>query len=79
MLKRPKYEERILREIRELPDEALPKLVRLISLIKEDFISREAVSERLDERINHQGTRGLLSTSKSNWAHDIIADREDRV
>jgi len=79
MLRKSDYEERILKEIRKLPIEALPKLYRLISLIKEEFLSREAVSERLNEGINHKRTRSLLSTSKSNWARDVIMDREDRI
>lgn len=79
MLKKSSYEERILKEIHKLPHEALPKLCRLISLIKEDFLSKEAVPETLDEGINHKKTRSLLSTSKSNWARDVIADREDRI
>ena len=40
MLRKSDYEERILKEIRKLPIEALPKLYRLISLIKEEFLSR---------------------------------------
>ena len=79
MLKKSNYEERILKEIQKLPIEALPKLYRLIALIREEFLSREAVSEGLNEGINHKRTRSLLSTSKSNWARDVIIDREDRI
>jgi hypothetical protein len=73
------YEEYILNEIRELPEEILPKVARLLSLIKEEFIAIDKDSEVLDESINHQKTRDLLSTSKINWAHSIITDREDRL
>ncbi len=73
------YEEYILNEIRKLPEESLPKVAKLISLIKEEFITPEKDFEIPDESINHERTRTLLATSKTNWAHSIIADREDRV
>ena len=79
MKKKSNYEERILKEIRKLPIESLPKLYRIISLIREELLSKEAVSEGLNEGINHKRTRSLLSTSKSNWTRDVIMDREDRI
>lgn len=79
MMSKASYEEYILNEIRKLPEESLPKVAQLISLFKEEFITHETDSEILDESINHQRTRTLLATSKINWAHSIIADREDRV
>lgn len=80
MLRESNYEERILREIQRLPVEALPQLCRLISLIREELLSREAALEGLmNDGVNHKRTRSLLSTSKSNWARDVIIDREDRI
>jgi len=66
-------------EIRSLPEEALPKVMRLISLVKEDLLSEEDDSETRGKEINHEKTRNLLSSSATNWAHSIIADREDRI
>ena len=37
-------EERILRDIRTLPDEAFPKVARLIVLITEEFLSQDVTS-----------------------------------
>ncbi len=79
MLNKSDYEDRIFKEIHKLPVEVLPKLYRLISLIKEEFLFKETVSEAIDEAINHERTRDLLSTSKSNWAREIIGEREDRI
>ncbi len=79
MLNKAQYEKRIINEIRSMPEQALPKIIRLLSVIKEDFMNQEAEYENTDDDINHAKTRQLLSSSKSNWANDIIADREDRV
>ncbi len=79
MLNKAQYEKRIINEIRSMPEQALPKIIRLLSVIKEDFMNQEAEYENTDDDINHAKTRQLLSSSKSNWANDIIVDREDRV
>ncbi len=73
------YKKRILNEINSMPEEALPKIVRLLSLIREEFMEQDTDSETIESDINHENTRQLLSTSKGNWAQDIIADREDRI
>ena len=74
-----RYEERIFREIKALPEEVLPKVARLISVIREEFIAEELFEVETDEKISHERTRSLLSTSKGNWAHEIISEREDRI
>ncbi len=79
MVNTPKYKKRVLREIKALPEEALPKVARLISLIRKEFITEEPFAVETDEKINHKRTRSLLSTSKGNWAHEIISEREDRI
>ena len=79
MLNKLQYEKRILGEIRSLPEEALPKIVRLLSLIREEFVAPKSRFPLGEEDINHEKTRNLLSTSKGNWVADIIADREDRI
>ncbi|MBW2740815.1 MAG: hypothetical protein JRE64_18660 [Deltaproteobacteria bacterium] len=79
MLNKSQYEKRILGEIRSLPEEALPKIVRLLSLIREEFVAPESRFPLGEEDISHEKTRKLLSTSKGNWAADVIADREDRI
>ena len=79
MLNKLQYEKRILCEIKSLPEEALPKIVRLLSLIREEFIATESRLTLSEEGISHEKTRELLSTSKGNWATDVIADREDRI
>lgn len=79
MSRKAQYEKRILSDIRSLPEEALPRVIRLISFMKEEFVPDEYESAMLGETTNHEITRSLLSTSKTNWAHGIIADREDRI
>ena len=75
------YEEQILKEIRALPQEALPKLFRLLIVVREEFLSSEQTKPPplLQGSTSHKKTRQLLSASTSNWAQDIIAEREDRL
>jgi len=79
MLNKASYERRILNEIRSLPEEALPKVIRLLSLIKDEFVAQKVNHEIVNDETNHEKTRDLLSTSRGNWAEDIIAEREDRI
>ena len=79
MEKQTEYEKRIVREIRSLPEEALPKVLRLLSLIKEEFVSEGLSMEPPDVEINHRKTRDRLSSSQRNWAQDVIEDRADRI
>ncbi len=73
------YEKRILNEIKEMPPEALPKIMRLLLLLKEEFILKDISYVSDDENISHEKTRHLLSASKGNWAMQIISDRDDRM
>ncbi len=75
------YEEQIVNEIRALPPEALPKLFRLLTLVRDEFLRPEQAQPPapLLEPPSHDKTRHLLSSSKDNWAQDIIAEREDRL
>lgn len=75
------YEERILKELRSLPEEALPKILRFITLLKQEFLSPEAAGrKRLDHRkTDHKRIQELLASSKTNWAQELITDREDRL
>ncbi|MGE4095882.1 MAG: hypothetical protein AB7G75_34145 [Candidatus Binatia bacterium] len=75
------YEEQIVNEIRALPPEALPKLLRLLTLVRDEFLRPEQAQSPVPcpEPSSHEKTRQLLSLSKGNWAQDIIAEREDRL
>jgi hypothetical protein len=75
------YEEQIVQEIRALPREALPKLFRLLTLIRDEFLRVDQAQSPTPwpEPTTHEKTRQLLSSSKGNWARDLIAEREDRL
>ena len=79
MTRKAVYEERILKEIRTLPEEALPMVMRLVSLIKEQLLAQDSGIEASPQHTSHERTRELLASSKRNWAHEIIAGREDRI
>ena len=72
MINKSQYEKRILSEIRSLPEESLPKIARLLSLIREEFVTPESKFPLGEEDISHEKTRNLLLTSKGNWAADVI-------
>jgi len=55
------------------------KRIATISEIREEFIATKSRFTLDEEGISHEKTRELLSTSKGNWATDVIADREDRI
>lgn len=73
------YEKRLIREIRSLPEEALPKVLRLLSLIKEEFMNQAPSMVVPEARVDHQKTRDLLASSRRSWAQDVIEDRSDRI
>ncbi len=75
------YEEQILKEIKALSEEALPKVLRLITLVREEFFAQERreLPKTSQEAASHEKTQHLLAASKSNWAQELIAEREDRL
>jgi hypothetical protein len=75
------YEEQILKELKELPEEALPKVLRFLILLREEFFTevKRHSRESAQEKTNHERTRQLLGSSKGNWAQDLIAEREERL
>jgi len=73
------YEEQILKELRSLPEEALPKVLRLLALVREEFLTQEKPKKETRAKTSHERTRQLLATSTSNWAQELIAEREDRL
>ncbi len=78
------YEEQILKELRALPAEALPKVLRLLNFMRAEFLTQDKQDkgeprEGMREQTSHERTRQLLSTSKGNWAQELVAEREDRL
>lgn len=75
------YTEQILQELQALPAEALPKVLRLLRLVREEFLTHEtrSILQEAREPTSHARTRQLLTSSPSNWAQDVIAEREDRL
>ena len=75
------YEEQILKEIKGLPEEALPKVLRFLILLREEFFPQGKVQlqSSTQEPRSHERTRQLLATAKGNWAQDLISEREERL
>lgn len=75
------YEEEILKALKTLPKEALPKVWRLIMLVREEFFAGDqgVSSEVAQPQTNRRKTQQLLASSTSNWAQELIAEREDRL
>ncbi len=74
------YEEQILKEIKGLPEEALPKVLRFLMLLREEYFPEgKAPLPSTQEQRSHERTRQLLATAKGNWAQDLIVEREDRL
>jgi hypothetical protein len=81
MANTPYYEAEILKALKTLPAEALPKVWRLILLVREEFLaSDQGESAKTPQApTSHEQTRRLLASSASNWAQELIAAREDRL
>ena len=75
------YTEQILKELEALPAQALPKVLRLLRLVREEFLTHEmpGVPQEAREPTSHARTRQLLASSPGNWAQEIIAEREERL
>ena len=75
------YTEQILKELQALPAEALPKVLRLLMLVREEFLTHETQGGPPEARepTSHARTQQLLASSQNNWAQDLIAEREDRL
>ena len=81
MAKTQHYEEEILKTLKTLPKEALPEVWRLIMLVREEYSAAEqgVSSEVSQPQTSHEKTQRLLASSTSNWAQELIAEREDRL
>lgn len=71
----------VIREIEQLPEDAISALAKLVSLIKQRTPShKKAKTDDLNRLVqSHEHVRKLLSSSKSNWANDIAQEREERL
>jgi hypothetical protein len=78
MAKTRKYEEEILQAVRAIPDEALPKLLQMIRVIRDQY---ECADKKIPDlsQTSHERTRQLLASSKTNWAREVLAERQDRL
>ena len=79
MSKARPYEDEILRAVRAIPDEALPKVLQLVTHLREEC---RATDEKPSASTNtsHERTRQLLASSTSdNWAQELVAERDDRL
>lgn len=79
MSKARPYEDEILRAVRAIPDEALPKVLQLVTHLREECRAADK-QPSASTNTSHERTRRLLASSASdNWAQDLVADRDDRL
>jgi hypothetical protein len=81
MAKAQQYEEEILKVLKTLPKEALPEVWRLIMSVREEFFAAQqgASSEIPQPQTSHDKTQRVLASSTSNWAQELVAERDDRL
>lgn len=70
-----KYEEKILAELREVPLSELPKVLRLVHLLKEEFLTAEGGP---DEESYQEGKKILLDLGKGlgKGPEDLAKDHD---
>lgn len=78
MSKARPYEDEILKTVRAIPQEALPKVLQLVTLMREECRTAER-KFRSSTKTSHERTRRLLASSKTNWAQKLLAERHDRL
>lgn len=80
MFNRTQYERRILQELQELPEEALPKVIRWLVVLKEEWSTPKPNTCTPRDTFDHQTTQQLLATSSGNWARELVEeDRSERI
>ncbi len=77
MHKRQIYEEQIIREVRNLSDDVLPTVIRLLAAIRRQPSFLGVETYHMEKDYSHQSIRRLLANSGNNWAHDVVSDRTD--
>jgi len=78
MSKARPYEDEILQTVRGMPPEALPRVLELITVVREEFRTGEK-PRASSPNTSHERTRGLVASSKTNWAQSLLAERDDRL
>jgi hypothetical protein len=79
MHKRQIYEEQIFREVRNLSDDELPTVIRLLAVIHGQPSSIGVETNHTDEDCSHENIRRIIADSGKSWARDVISDRDDRI
>jgi hypothetical protein len=79
MSKARPYEDEILKTVRAIPAEALPKVLQLVTRLREECRAAEEKPSALTHT-SHERTRRLLASSTTdNWAQELLAERDDRL
>ncbi len=65
------YEEHILRELQALPTEALPKVLRLITLVREEILTQEVHAVQQEPPV--EDTRILSLAGAIGWKSGLPA------
>jgi ribosomal protein L32 len=65
----------------ELRGGELPRVLRLLTLVREEFFTHETreVPREPQAKTSHARTQQLLASSQSNWAQELSTEREDRL
>lgn len=71
-------EDEIFETVRAIPEEALPRVLKLVTLVREEC--RKGGKKTAESTgTSHERTRRLVASSKNNWAQDLVSERDDRL
>ena len=82
MSKARQYEDEIIKTVRAMPDDALPKVLQIVERVRQEFLASQEKSQKPSDGLlaaGHEHTRNLIASSKGNWAQELHAEREDRL
>lgn len=78
MSKARPYEDQILEAVRKIPEEALPRVLHLVTQVREECQKAGKTVAEVSGT-SHERTRRLVTSSKTNWARELSAERDDRL
>ena len=82
MSKARQYEDEIIKTVRAMPDDALPKVLQVVERVRQEFLASQQNSQKPSDGLStasHEHTRNLIASCKGNWAQELRAERDDRL
>lgn len=71
--------ERIIKDLKKLPDEMLPEIASILTLLKERYKETNSSKKIRQLLKTHKKVRLATNVSKVSWANEVRKGRTDRI